>query len=132
MKDYRYTTYACYLGYVVQADRSIMSGVMEKKAYQAAVCYEDLLKKLDIDTDTEVLFNLSETREKQIKNACYSHNPFPGVLKAVLLSLRNKAVKRLFEEEKVLQTGPAAAILALDAVQRRDMIWRSDGQRKRI
>lgn len=98
-----------------------MSQVMEHKAAQAVACYEDLTEKLNIHPECEVLFNLSESREKMIKDACYRHNPFPGVLKLVLLSLRKKAVKRLFEEEKVLQTGPAAAILALDAALTQDI-----------
>ena len=98
-----------------------MNKIMEEKAAQAVACYEDLTKKLDIHPQCEVLFNLSENREQMIRSACYHHNPFPGVLKLVLLSLRKKAVKRLFEEEKVLQTGPAAAILALDAALTQDI-----------
>ena len=89
---------------------------MGKKALQAIVCYDDLLEKLDLNVDTPVIFNLSDERKKQIKRSVYGHNPFPGLLKLVLLSLRKKAVKRLYEDEKVLQTGPAAAILALDSV----------------
>ncbi len=91
-----------------------MNSVMMEKAHQAQVCYEDLKKKLEIYPKAEVEFLVDEHRHKQMKKACLTHNPFPGVLKIVLLSLRNKAVKRLFEEEKVLQTGPAAAILSLD------------------
>lgn len=93
-----------------------MGNVMGKKALQAIVCYDDLLEKLDLKVDTPVIFNLSDERKKQIKRSVYGHNPFPGLLKLVLLSLRKKAVKRLYEDEKVLQTGPAAAILALDSV----------------
>ena len=93
-----------------------MGNVMGKKALQALVCYDDLLEKLDLKVDTPVIFNLSDERKKQIKRSVYGHNPFPGLLKLVLLSLRKKAVKRLYEDEKVLQTGPAAAILALDSV----------------
>lgn len=89
---------------------------MGKKALQAVACYDDLLEKLDLKVDTPVIFNLSDERKKQIERSVYGHNPFPGLLKLVLLSLRKKAVKRLYEDEKVLQTGPAAAILALDSV----------------
>ncbi len=94
---------------------------MEKKALQAVLCYEDLLKRLDLEVDSKIMFNLSDKRQRQIKRACYGHNPFPGILKIVLLSLRSKAVKRLYEDEKVLQTGPAAAILALDAALIQDI-----------
>lgn len=93
-----------------------MDKIMRRKVYQAQLCYEDLKDKLGIDSDTRVVFNLNENQKELIKKACYTNNPFPGVLKAVLLSLRLKAVDRLFMEEKVLQTGPAAAILALDTV----------------
>ncbi|WP_022775018.1 CoA transferase [Butyrivibrio sp. AE2015] len=93
-----------------------MGNVMGKKALQAVACYDDLLEKLDLKVDTPVIFNLSDGRKKQIEKSVYGHNPFPGLLKLVLLSLRKKAVKRLYEDEKVLQTGPAAAILALDSV----------------
>lgn len=93
-----------------------MGDVMGKKALQAVACYDDLLEKLDLKVDTPVIFNLSDGRKKQIEKSVYGHNPFPGLLKLVLLSLRIKAVKRLYEDEKVLQTGPAAAILALNSV----------------
>ena len=92
-----------------------MNKVMETKARQAALCFDDLTDRLDIHPDAKVFFNLSEERQGMIEKSCYQHNPFPGVLKPVLLSLRKKAVKKLYEPEKVLQTGPAAAILALDA-----------------
>lgn len=98
-----------------------MDSVMKIKVFQAQLCYEDLKKKLGIETDTKVVFHLDNKQRKLIKKACFSKNPFPGILKAVLLSLRLKAVNRLFLEEKVLQTGPAAAILALDAVLAKDI-----------
>lgn len=94
--------------------------VLGEKGLQAQVCYEDLLQKLGENPSTPVIFNVYEGRQAQMKRACFTHNPFPGVLKAVLLKLRMKAVNRLFEEEKVLQTGPAASILALDAVLARE------------
>ncbi len=93
-----------------------MNNKMYEKGIQAQVCYEDLLEKLGEDPKTKVIFNVNDDSEKLLKKACVTHNPFPGLLKVVLFSLRRKAVKKLYEEEKVLQTGPAAAILALDAV----------------
>ena len=92
-----------------------MNNIMETKAKQASLCFDDLTDRLDIHPSAKVFFNLSEDRQAMLEKACYQHNPFPGVLKPVLLSLRKKAIKKLYEEEKVLQTGPAAAILALDA-----------------
>ncbi|WP_028243490.1 CoA transferase [Pseudobutyrivibrio ruminis] len=91
-----------------------MNKIMETKAVQASLCYKDLTDRLDIHPSAKVFFNLSDDRQDMIEKSCYTHNPFPGVLKPVLLSLRKKAVKKLYEEEKILQTGPAAAILALD------------------
>ena len=91
------------------------NSIMQKKAEQAQQCYEDLLKRTGEDVKTQVVFNVDPLLEKKMTAACFTHNPFPGILKPVLLSLRMKAVTRLFEEEKMLQTGPAAAILALDA-----------------
>ncbi len=89
--------------------------VMEKKAQDAGICYEDLLKKTGIVPTTDVIFHVGKNQKDMMEKACHASNPFPGVVKLVLLSLRKKAVKRLFEEEKVVQTGPAAAILAFDA-----------------
>jgi hypothetical protein len=93
-----------------------MGEVMGKKALQAVVCYENLLSELGLKVDTKVVFNVSDERQSQIERAVHEHNPFPGFLKLVLSSLRKKAVKKLYKDEKVLQTGPAAAILALDSV----------------
>ncbi len=90
-------------------------GVMDKKAQDAQACYEDLLNRTGITPDTEVVFHVGDNQEKMMMDACHQSNPFPGLVKLVLLSLRKKAIKRLFEEEKVVQTGPAASILAFDA-----------------
>ncbi len=97
-----------------------MSTVLETKGLQAQMCYEDLKKRTGIEPQTEVQFAVDEKRKGEIERAVWTHNPFPGVLKPVLLSLRLKAVSRLFEPEKVLQTGPAAAILALDEAMVQD------------
>lgn len=91
-----------------------MNQTMYEKARQAQVCYEDLRKKLGEETDREVVFCSIDGTDNLMLKSCSLKNPFPGVLKLILLSLRKKAVKRLYEQEKVLQTGPAAAILALD------------------
>ena len=95
--------------------------VMEKKAQDAGICYEDLLKKTGVIPTNEVIFHVGQNQKAMMEKACYASNPFPGVVKLVLLSLRKKAVKRLFEEEKVVQTGPAAAILAFDAAMGKEI-----------
>jgi len=104
-----------------------MASIMYEKGQQAQACYDDLLEKLGVNPAVPVIFNVDEKQEGLMKRACFSNNPFPGVLKAVLLSLRLKAVKRLFKEEKVLQTGPAAAILALDAALAKEFGSLRDG-----
>ncbi len=109
-----------------------MSKVMGKKALQAIMCYADLLDRLDVEVDSKVIFNLSDSRQKQIQKACHTNNPFPGVLKPVLLSLRKKAVKRLYEDERVLQTGPAAAILALDQALLQDIANIRSGSKENL
>ncbi len=98
-----------------------MSDIMDKKALEAQACFEDLKQKIGVTCDTPVVFHVGEDSKSLMWKACFTKNPFPGVLKLVLLSLRLKAVKRLFEDEKVLQTGPAAAVLALDHVLAREI-----------
>ena len=92
-----------------------MDSIMMEKARQAQLCYEDLMEKTGIHPSAKVVFNVNGEEQRLIKQACFRNNPFPGVVKAVLLKLRLAAVNRLFQKENVLQTGPAAAILALDA-----------------
>jgi len=87
--------------------------IMKEKAKQAQVCYEDLKEKLEIEIDQEVMFSLNAKRFWQMFFACFKDNPFPRV-KVVLCFLRLKAVVRLFKKEKVVQTGPAAAVLTLN------------------
>lgn len=89
---------------------------MRKKAQDAQYCYEDLLVRTGLKLETKVIFNVAENQQELIKRGCYKYNPFPGIVKLVLLKLRLKAVNRLFEDEKVIQTAPAAAILSLNAV----------------
>lgn len=90
--------------------------VMKGKARQAQICYEDIKERLGVHTDTEVIFCVNSKRNWQMLKACFRDNPFPRV-RIVLCFLRLKAVTRLFRREKVVQTGPAAAALTLNAVQ---------------
>lgn len=98
-----------------------MESVLYTKARQAQLCYDDLMEKTGLRPESKVVFRVDDEEEKLLKKACFANNPFPGFVKAVLLKLRLAAVKKLFVEEKVLQTGPAAAILALDAALAKDL-----------
>jgi len=101
--------------------------ILYKKARQAQLCYEDLMEKTGLFPASRVIFRVDETQKEQITKACFEKNPFPGIVKAVLLKLRLAAVKKLFIDEKVLQTGPAAAILALDAALAKELGELRDG-----
>lgn len=92
-----------------------MNSIMRKKAVDAITCLNDLQTKSGYKVDSNISFTLSDDTEKLLTKAVHENNPFPGVLSVVLLKLRKKAVKRLFEEEKVIQTAPASAILAYNA-----------------
>lgn len=85
--------------------------VMEKKAYQSQIVFEDLKKKLNIEMTIPTTFILDESRYKQLLKACYTNNPF-GIFGFVMNKLRKKGVTKLFLEEKVLQTPALAAVLA--------------------
>jgi hypothetical protein len=98
-----------------------MSDVMLKKARQAQLCYADLMEKTGLYPTSKVVFRVDYDQPSLIKKACYQNNPFPGIVKAVLLKLRLAAVGKLFKDETVLQTGPAAASLALDAALAKDI-----------
>lgn len=89
--------------------------VMKEKAEQAQLCYEDLKEKLQVEAPADVIFSLNARRFWQLLGACFKDNPFPRV-KVVLCFLRLKAVVRLFNREKVVQTGPASAVLTLNTV----------------
>lgn len=108
-----------------------MNQIMYEKAQQSRLCYEDLASRIGESPEREIVFCSNDATESLISKACLKHNPFPGVVKLVLLSLRKKAVKRLFEEEKVLQTGPAAAILAADNALALDIQDIRDGNQEK-
>ena len=103
--------------------------IIRKKADDAQICFEDLKKRTGIEIDTPVIFHVGSDQEKLMKKACHKDNPFPGVVSLVLCHLRLKAVKRLFQEEHVIQTGPAAAVLALNAAEGSDIKALRDGQK---
>lgn len=85
--------------------------VLDKKAAQAQVIYEDLIKQFGIET-IPTTFVADERREAQFLKACYKDNPFPAPLNMTILKKRLPGVKLLFEDETVLQTPAIAAVLA--------------------
>lgn len=89
--------------------------VLSKKAYQAQIIYDELASKFCIDPKLPVTFLVNEEDEKELKKCYLKENPFPHVIAFVLAKLRRKAVNRLFEEEKVLQTPVIASVLSLCA-----------------
>jgi crotonobetainyl-CoA:carnitine CoA-transferase CaiB-like acyl-CoA transferase len=87
--------------------------VMLKKAFEAQVVLDDLKKRFGIESTYPITFVVDEKREKEFLKACGKENPFPGILRFVLTSLRKKGVKRLYENETVVQTPVVAAVLSL-------------------
>ena len=85
--------------------------VMTKKARQAQVIFEDLVKRFDIEA-IPTTFIAEPRREAQINRSCFQANPFPGVLAFALLAKSRPGVKKLFKEEKILQTPAIAAVLS--------------------
>lgn len=85
--------------------------VLLKKAKQARMIFNDLCEKFDVK-QIPTSFVADPAREKQFKSAMLSANPFNFPLSLVLLQKRIPAVKKLFEEEKILQTPAIAAVLA--------------------
>ncbi len=89
--------------------------VLNKKANDARVVYDYLADLLQIESKTPVTFIANEAAEKELKTNYLKENPFPHVIAFVLAKLRKKAVNRLFEDEKILQTPTIAAVLSLCA-----------------
>lgn len=87
--------------------------VLLKKAKEAQIVYDYLSELLNIETRLPVTFIANESAEKEFKKNYLKENPFPHVIAFVLAKLRKKAVDRLFEDEKVLQSSVIAAILSL-------------------
>ena len=87
--------------------------VLTKKAKEAQIVYDYLSDLLRIESPLPVTFIVSEGAEKEFKKNYLTENPFPHVIAFVLAKLRKKAVDRLFEDEKVLQTSVIAAVLSL-------------------
>lgn len=89
--------------------------VMLAKAFEAQAILDDLKRRFDIKSTYPITFVVDPSREHEFLSSCGKDNPFPGLLRFVLTSLRKKGVKRLFEEEKVLQTPVIAAVLSLSS-----------------
>ncbi len=87
--------------------------VLLKKAEEAQIVYDYLSDLLGIESTLPVTFIAETKAEKEFKKNYLKENPFPHVIAFVLAKLRKKAVERLFEDEKVLQTSVIAAVLSL-------------------
>lgn len=85
--------------------------VLEHKAMQAQVIFDDLTEKFGIKAIPTV-FVADPHREAQFRQACLKNNPFPPPVNVTILKKRVPAVDLLFQEEKVLQTPAIAAVLA--------------------
>lgn len=85
--------------------------VLRKKAQQAQVIFDDLVERCGVEP-VPTCFVADPKREAQFKKACFSGNPFPGPFGAVMLTKRMPAVKKLFMDEKILQTPAIAAVLS--------------------
>ncbi len=89
--------------------------ILKKKAEDAQIIYDYLVSLLNIKTNVPVTFIADENAQKEFTKNYLKENPFPNVIALVLAKLRKKAVQRLFEEEKVLQTPVIASVLSLCA-----------------
>ncbi|MCH5158488.1 MAG: CoA transferase [Clostridiales bacterium] len=89
--------------------------ILTEKAKQAQVIYEDLARRFGIEPKYKTEFLVDAATEKVFKKNYLAENPFPHFIKFVLGKLRKKAVNKLFEQEKVLQTPVVAAALTLCA-----------------
>ena len=85
--------------------------VLETKAKQAQVIFDDLTKQFGIKAIPTV-FVADKRRKAQLKKACLQDNPFPPPVNVTILKKRTPGVDQLFQDEKVLQTPAIAAVLA--------------------
>lgn len=85
--------------------------IMYKKAKQAQMIFEDLVKKTGI-TPYPTVFIGDEAKREMFEKGAYEDNPFPGAMASELPRLRVPAIKSLFEEEIIPQTAAIAAVLA--------------------
>ena len=78
--------------------------ILEKKAKEAQVIYDYLCDLFHIESKLPVTFIANELTNIELKKNYLKENPFPNVIALVLAKLRKKAVTKLFEDEKILQT----------------------------
>ena len=84
---------------------------MMKKAKQAQMIYDDIVKKTGIKPYPVVFVGDEEKREMFEKGA-YEDNPFPGPMAGELPKLRLPAIHNLFAEEVIPQTAAIGAVLS--------------------
>ncbi len=85
--------------------------MMMKKAKQAQMIYDDIVKKTGIKPYPVVFVGDEEKREMFEKGA-YEDNPFPGPMAGELPKLRLPAIHNLFAEEVIPQTAAIGAVLS--------------------
>lgn len=93
-----------------------MADIMYEKAQQAQLCLKSLSQELHIETTFSPVFCVNRRDRALLNAACVMHNPFQGLSWADMKAKRKEAVRTIFHKEEVLQTGPAAAVIALDAM----------------
>ncbi len=86
--------------------------VLERKARQAQVIFDDLASQYEIRT-IPTTFVADGRRAGQFAKACAENNPFPPPLNVTILKKRVPAVRQLFQNEKILQTPAIAAVLSV-------------------
>ena len=87
--------------------------ILEQKAQEAQVVYDYLVNYFNLGLKTPVTFLADASTKSELTRNYLAENPFPNVVAMVLAKLRRKAVTKLYEEEKVLQTPIIAAVLSI-------------------
>lgn len=85
--------------------------IMQEKAKQAQMIFEDIVKRTGIKT-CQTVFVGDVTKREMFEKGAYENNPFPGAMAKELPALRVPAIRSLFEEEVIPQTAAIAAVLA--------------------
>lgn len=86
--------------------------VLQRKAQQSQVCFEMLKKELNLKSVSPVVFCADSRRFEEMIESCFKELTYPEPLIKVFIEKRLEGILKLFQDEKVLQTAPLAAILA--------------------
>lgn len=90
---------------------------LEKKAQQSLICYESLKEQLNLQEINPIIFTADAKRFDEMLEACFEDLTFPKDYWPFMIGQRLKSVMQLFQDEKVLQTPPLAAVLAACATE---------------